>query len=96
VPSRAGWRFHLAFAIAVTASVQVVGVYLVFASLILPALATRGLSDKWRLAAGGCIGLTGYALGVAVSALLDWPTGAVVVWALAACALVAFLLRRRG
>ena len=96
VPARAGWRFHLAFAVAVTASVQVVGVYLVFASLILPALATQGLSGRWRLATAWGIGLAGYALGVALSALLDWPTSAVVVWALAACALVAFLLRRRG
>jgi zinc/manganese transport system permease protein len=96
VPPQAGWRFHLAFAVAVTASVQLVGVYLVFASLIVPALATRGLVGARRLAAGWAIGLAGYGLGVALSALLDWPTGAVVVWSLSACALVAFLLRRRG
>lgn len=35
--------FYLVFAVAVTASVQLVGVHLVFASLILPALATRTL-----------------------------------------------------
>ena len=33
--------FYATFAFAITASVQLVGVYLVFASLILPALATR-------------------------------------------------------
>src|SRR6476646_783645 len=36
--------FYAAFALAVTASVQLVGVYLVFSSLIIPALGTRGLS----------------------------------------------------
>ncbi len=36
--------FYLIFALAITASVQLVGVYLVFASLILPALAVRHLS----------------------------------------------------
>src|SRR3954452_22169567 len=36
--------FYGAFAVAVTASVQLVGVYLVFSSLIIPALATRALS----------------------------------------------------
>ena len=35
--------FYGAFALAVTASVQLVGVYLVFSSLIIPALATRSL-----------------------------------------------------
>src|SRR4051812_45591961 len=35
--------FYLIFALAVTMSVQLVGVYLVFASLIIPSLATRNL-----------------------------------------------------
>ena len=33
--------FYLLFGLSVTASVQLVGVYLVFATLIIPALATR-------------------------------------------------------
>lgn len=37
--------FYAVFALAVTASVQLVGVYLVFSSLIIPALATR--SSRW-------------------------------------------------
>src|SRR5579859_1016580 len=41
--------FYLLFACAVTASVQLVGVYLVFTTLIVPALATRGLT-RHRLA----------------------------------------------
>ena len=80
--------FYGAFALAVTASVQLVGVYLVFSSLIIPALASRGWrgARRYRIAYG--LGVLGYALGLALSALFDLPSGAVVVWALAACALV--------
>lgn len=79
--------FYACFALAVTASVQLVGVYLVFSSLIIPALATRGLSGRRRIAVGYALGAVGYALGLALSAVLDLPSGAVIVWTLAACAL---------
>jgi zinc/manganese transport system permease protein len=75
--------FYVLFAVSVTASVQLVGVYLVFASLILPALATRALSGARALSWGYAVGMAGYVLGVGTSALLDWPTGAVTVWGLA-------------
>jgi zinc/manganese transport system permease protein len=81
--------FYVLFAIAVTASVQLVGVYLVFASLILPALATRGLDGVRRLAAGYLIGAAGYALGLGLSALYDLPSGAVVVMVMALVAGIA-------
>lgn len=84
--------FYAAFALAVTASVQLVGVYLVFSSLIIPALGTRHLSGKRRQLVAYSIGALGYALGLALSALFDLPSGAVVVWTLAACALGATLL----
>ena len=80
--------FYGTFAIAVTASVQLVGVYLVFTSLIVPALATRGLAGRTRFIAGFVVGAIGYALGLALSALLDLPSGAVIVWVLAATAVV--------
>ena len=76
--------FYAMFAFAVTASVQLVGVYLVFASLIIPALASRFHSTKRRLAVGYLVGVLGYVLGLGLSAVLDLPTGAVVVWVLAA------------
>ena len=44
--------FYGAFALAVTASVQLVGVYLVFSSLIIPALATRALRGPAPLRRG--------------------------------------------
>jgi zinc/manganese transport system permease protein len=78
--------FYAAFAIAVTASVQLVGVYLVFSSLIIPALASRRMPGTRRLWAAYALGAVGYALGLALSAILDLPSGAVVVCTLAACA----------
>jgi zinc/manganese transport system permease protein len=82
------YGFYAVFAIAVTASVQVVGVYLVFSSLIIPALATGGQTGKRRFAVGYGLGAFGYALGLALSAVFDLPSGAIIVWALAACALL--------
>jgi len=83
--------FYATFAFAVTAAVQIVGVYLVFASLILPALATRRMSGPARLAAGYGIGAVAYFSGILISALLDLPTGAVTVWAMALVSLLAGL-----
>jgi zinc/manganese transport system permease protein len=76
--------FYASFAVAVTASVQVVGVYLVFSSLIVPALATLAWQGGRRLALGLALGGLGYAGGLAASALWDLPSGAVIVWGLVA------------
>jgi zinc/manganese transport system permease protein len=78
--------FYVTFAFVVTASVQVVGVYLVFASLILPALATRRLEGTSRLWTGYAIGAVSYFAGIIASSILDLPTGAVIVWAMAVVA----------
>ena len=73
--------FYLLFAVTVTASVQLVGVYLVFASLIIPALAVRHCvtGATWL---GMLTGMAGYAVGLLLSALLDLPSGAVIVLSL--------------
>ena len=78
------WLFYLLFAITVTASVQLIGVYLVFASLIIPALFTRSLSANGLLA-GYVIGILGYTVGLLASAWLDLPSGPLIVWVLAVC-----------
>jgi len=88
----AGLWFYGLFALAITASVQLVGVYLVFASLIVPALATAGMRGRGRLAAAYAIGAAGYVSGLMLSAVLDLPSGALIVWTLAGCALLAQLL----
>jgi zinc/manganese transport system permease protein len=86
--------FYLLFACAVTVSVQLVGVYLVFASLIIPALATRYFGKK-RLAAAYLTSAAGYALGLALSALFDLPSGAVIVWTMAVIAISVYAAQRR-
>lgn len=81
--------FYLVFSLAVTASVQLVGIYLVFASLILPALVTQKIhSPLQRLTTAYSIGLFGYLLGLMASLSLDLPTGAIIVWALLASAII--------
>jgi zinc/manganese transport system permease protein len=86
--SRKGLGFYAVFAAAVTLSVQLAGVYLVFASLILPALAVSRLSGTKGLAAAWGVGALGYGLGLAASALMDWPSGAVIVCAIALSSLL--------
>ena len=88
-----GLVFYLVFALTVTLSVQLVGVYLVFASLIVPALATRRLRLWPGLATGCLVGALGYAGGLVASALWDLPSGPLIVWTLAASALVIAALR---
>jgi zinc/manganese transport system permease protein len=66
--------------------VQLVGLYLVFATLIVPPLATRRM-QRHRLAAAWALGVAGYAAGLVLSTAFDLPSGAVIVWALAVAGL---------
>jgi len=90
---RAG--FYVLFALSVTVSVQLVGVYLVFASLIIPALPTRHLGENGVWAAYA-VGVAGYVLGMVLSALLDLPTGAVIVWSLVVVAVASSYILPAG
>ncbi len=81
---RAG--FYVLFALAVTVSVQLVGLYLVFATLIVAPLATRRMV-RYRLAAAWTLGALGYAVGLVVSTVTDLPSGPVIVWTLVVLAL---------
>jgi zinc/manganese transport system permease protein len=83
--------FYGLFALAVTASVQLVGVYLVFASLIVPALATYVLTAR-RIVYAHIVGVAGYAIGLLLSTWFDLPAGAAVVWAMAAIGGIVMLL----
>jgi zinc/manganese transport system permease protein len=88
--------FYLLFALAVTVSVQLVGVYLVFASLIVPALGVRNYPQRWRLPLAGLVGSAGYAAGLLLSLVFDLPSGALIVWCLAVLAVLAYALGPRG
>lgn len=91
---RVRFGFYAAFALAVTASVQLVGVYLVFTSLIVPALATLRWQGRTRLVVAYAVGAIGYTIGLALSAWVDLPSGPTIVCALAAVALLAAWLKR--
>jgi zinc/manganese transport system permease protein len=86
--------FYALFACAVTFSVQLVGLYLVFASLVVPALATHFASRR-RLVKAYAVGLLGYALGLLGSLWLDLPSGAAIVWTMVLVAMLAAGLERR-
>lgn len=86
--------FYFLFSLTVMASVQLVGVFLVFASLILPALASHGLPERRGLPLGWALGAAGYALGLWLSVPLDLPAGPLIVCVLAALALFAAVARR--
>ena len=87
--------FYVLFALAVTVSVQLVGVYLVFATLIVPPLATRRMV-RARLAAAWALGIAGYAAGLLLSTAFDLPTGPTIVWALVVLAAGWFAVASSG
>lgn len=89
--------FYFLFAVTVTASVQLVGVLLVFASLIAPAVATRRWQGPGRVALALATGAAGYGAGLLLSLYADLPAGATVVCCLCLLALAGLAwLRRPG
>ncbi len=83
-----GFGFYAIFAFAVTVSVQLVGVYMVFACLIIPALATRGIERRGlRIASGYGVGMAGCLFGLLLTISVDLPAGAVIVLSLAVVAI---------
>ena len=87
--------FYVLFACAVTMSVQLVGLYLVFATLIVPALATRAFA-RGRLPACYLLGAIGYAAGLALSLASDLPPGPLIVCSMTAFGVVLFALGPRA
>ena len=81
--------FYPTLAIAITLSTQLVGVYLVFATLIIPALAVYRY--KRPLQVGYLVGILGYISGLILSVLIDSPSGSVIVITLALTGLLVWL-----
>lgn len=88
-------RFYMAFALAITTSVQLIGVYLVFASLILPAMAVYYLQSR-SLSMAYAVGVSGYLLGLLLSSLSDLPAGPMIVWLLAIIAICFMLFNKHN
>lgn len=81
--------FYALFAVSVTLSVQMIGIYLVFTSLIVPALAAVRYTTVNAYKVAAIIGMAGYSSGLLLSAIFDLPSGAVIVWCMVVSALVA-------
>ncbi len=88
--------FYVLFAIVVTASVQLVGVYLVFTTLILPAVATYRHAPGRQLPLGYLLAVGSYVVGLGVSLLTDLPSSPVIVWAMAFLGLLLHFTGRNG
>ena len=74
---RNGIGFYVVFAFTITSSVQMVGVYVVFASLILPAFAA--LNTKRPYVTGWATGVLSVFCGIIAAVMLDAPSGPVTV-----------------
>jgi zinc/manganese transport system permease protein len=86
--------FYVLFACAVTISVQLVGLYLVFSTLVVPALATY-YAGRRRYLKAYLVGVLGYAVGLIASALTDLPSGSMIVCAMVVLGAVMALLGGR-
>jgi len=87
--------FYALFACTVTISVQLVGLYLVFATLVVPALATF-YSRRRRFLKAYLVGVLGYALGLLASLLADLPSGSMIVCAMVIIGAATALLGERA
>lgn len=79
--------FYILFGCSVTVSVQLVGLYLVFTSLVVPALATY-YTRRFRYLKAFSVSVLGYGVGLLASLWLDLPSGAMIVCAMAAVAVL--------
>ena len=83
---RDGIGFYLLFALAIASSVQLVGVYVVFASLILPALAS--VRSKRPYVTAWVCGIISVLSGIFISVFTDLPAGPVLVCTLVVCGII--------
>ncbi len=88
--------FYMSFGFVVTSSVAIAGVLLVFCFLIVPSVTAMLFAERLgpRLAIGWSMGAVVSAAGVALSFLLDLPTGAAIVATFGAALLLLAAYRR--
>ena len=88
--------FYIVLACVITTSVQICGVYLVFASLIFPAVATSYMKNERKRRLTEYAGETfGFVFGLWVSYYFDLPAGPTVVWAISLMMPVCLMMKRR-
>jgi len=89
-----GRWFYLFFALFVTVSVQISGLYLVFATLIFPAVGVHYIAQyKNKLLIGYLGSFLGLIGGLLSALLLDLSTGPAIVWGIAISMSAIFLAR---
>ncbi len=95
---RSGSGFYLLFAATITPSVHIAGVFVVFASLVMPALAAIAFlprAPKIALLTTVVTGALATTIGIGISMWRDLPAGPVIVLTYACTALLMGLLARR-
>lgn len=94
----ADFAFYGAFALVVTSSVGLVGVLLVFALLVIPAVSALFVArgERGRLAWGWGLAAAGCAVGLHAAFHLDLPAAPVIVLALGGTLAGAAVFRRRA
>ena len=96
-PATFFWEFlfFASFAVVITLAVNLAGVLLVFAFLIIPAFSASLLSQSLRsqLLIGWCLGICGSAVGLWLSFVADLPTGATVVAVMGCLPLIAVAVK---
>ncbi|HPF77803.1 MAG TPA: metal ABC transporter permease [Alphaproteobacteria bacterium] len=86
--------FYILFPVMITLSVQLVGVYLVFASLIFPALAVVRI-NHYKVISGVLISVFAYFLGLLSSYLFDLPAGPAIVVSLALTGIAGYFFHEK-
>ena len=92
--AKRNFLFYPVFALTIPFSVSMVGVYLVFASLIFPALAVVR-AENFKIIKGLIISITAYIVGLALSYLFDWPAGPAIILALSVISFMAHMFLKR-
>jgi zinc/manganese transport system permease protein len=93
--NKRSFLFYPLFAITIPFSVSMIGVYLVFASLIFPALAVAKLNN-YKMTIGILISITSYLLGLISSFIFDWPAGPAIVLFLSIISFIPYTIKRRN
>ncbi len=91
---RSGIAFYILFALAITSSVQLVGVYVVFASLILPALAALKEKNPYKIA--WLCGTMSVISGIVFAVIFDAPAGPILVISYVIIAIFISILKKRN
>lgn len=92
--NKRSFLFYPLFAITIPFSVSMIGVYLVFASLIFPALAVEKF-HSYKVSLGIFVSLISYLVGLLASYLFDWPAGPAIVLSLSLISFLVFIIKSR-